>query len=492
MGTRSRVAVMHGNVCKSVYCHYDGYLSYTGEILNRHYDSTLANALVSRGDNSGVKETLEEMNFYSDRGETDVSWQVSHTFEEFLEQVEGCGGEYYYVNPTSARVSGLDNRVQRQYTTKMMNTHRSEQMYITFTEGWYNIKGQPTNVGGMTFKLVEDYKVSKSGEGYVTVEGGGQPGFPDRSIRIKCRQGDYNVAGSAKPIPQGVTMLQALKKPAKGSEVTDFTQAKVSDEAVAHETDEEIIERTRLRFEILKDMTKAVKGGDVRAMIVTGPPGVGKSFGVEEVLSKDDLFNTLGERKPRYEIVKGAMSAIGLYSKLYQYSDAKNILVFDDCDSILLDDIALNILKAALDSSKKRTISWNTDSRLLRSEGIPDKFEFKGGAIFITNLKFENVRSKKLQEHLAALESRCHYIDLRMDTDREKVLRIKQIVKDGMLDSYELEDVARDEVVDFIETNRATMRELSLRTVLKVADLRKSFPTNWQNMAKVTVMKGAY
>ena len=365
-------------------------------------------------------------------------------------------------------------------------------MYITFTEGWYNIKGQPTNVGGMTFKLVEDYKVSKSGEGYVTVEGGGQPGFPDRSIRIKCRQGDYNVAGSAKPIPQGVTMLQALKKPAKGSEVTDFTQAKVLDEAVAHETDEEIIERTRLRFEILKDMTKAVKGGDVRAMIVTGPPGVGKSFGVEEVLSKDDLFNTLGERKPRYEIVKGAMSAIGLYSKLYQYSDAKNILVFDDCDSILLDDIALNILKAALDSSKKRTISWNTDSRLLRSEGIPDKFEFKGGAIFITNLKFENVRSKKLQEHLAALESRCHYIDLRMDTDREKVLRIKQIVKDGMLDSYELEDVARDEVVDFIVENRATMRELSLRTVLKVADLRKSFPTNWQNMAKVTVMKGAY
>ena len=365
-------------------------------------------------------------------------------------------------------------------------------MYITFTEGWYNIKGQPTNVGGMTFKLVEDYKVSKSGEGYVTVEGGGQPGFPDRSIRIKCRQGAYNTAGSAKPIPQGVTMLQALKKPAKGSEVTDFTQAKVSDEAVAHETDEEIIERTRLRFEILKDMTKAVKGGDVRAMIVTGPPGVGKSFGVEEVLSKDDLFNTLGERKPRYEIVKGAMSAIGLYSKLYQYSDAKNILVFDDCDSILLDDIALNILKAALDSSKKRTISWNTDSRLLRSEGIPDKFEFKGGAIFITNLKFENVRSKKLQEHLAALESRCHYIDLRMDTDREKVLRIKQIVKDGMLDSYELEDVARDEVVDFIETNRAQMRELSLRTVLKVADLRKSFPTNWQNMAKVTVMKGAY
>ena len=367
-------------------------------------------------------------------------------------------------------------------------------MYITFTEGYYNIKGQPTNVAGLTFKMVEDHKVSKNGEGYVTVEGGSQPGFPDRSIRIRCEQGAYEVAGSAKPIPQGVSMLTALKGKNKAGDavVTDMTQVKVPDAAVAHETDEQIIERTRMRFDILKEMTKAVKQGDVRAMIVTGPPGVGKSFGVEEVLAKDDLFDMMGQRKPKYEVVKGAMSAIGLYTKLYKYSEAKNILVFDDCDSILLDDVALNILKAALDSSKKRTISWNTDSRLLRSEGVPDKFEFKGGAIFITNLKFENVRSKKLQEHLAALESRCHYIDLRMDTDREKVLRIEQIVKDGMLDSYELEQIAKDEVVQFIKDNRATMRELSLRTVLKVADLRKSFPNNWQNMAKVTVMKGAH
>ena len=106
MGTRSRVAVMHGDVCKSVYCHYDGYLEYTGEILFKHYDSTKANALIARGDNSGVKETLEEMNFYEDReaqGEdvqefvNSTPWSVAHSFEEFLEQVEGCCGEYYYV-----------------------------------------------------------------------------------------------------------------------------------------------------------------------------------------------------------------------------------------------------------------------------------------------------------------------------------------------------------------------------------------------------------
>jgi len=88
---------MHGDVCKSVYCHYDGYLDYTGEILLKHYGSVEANELVARGDNSGVKETVEEMNFYADRGEEDVGYRVAHSFEEFLEQVEGCFGEYYYV-----------------------------------------------------------------------------------------------------------------------------------------------------------------------------------------------------------------------------------------------------------------------------------------------------------------------------------------------------------------------------------------------------------
>ena len=97
MGTRSRVGVMHGTTCKSVYCHYDGYLSYTGEILNKHYDSSRANELVARGDNSGVKETLAEMNFYAAQGDERAEWMVSHTFEEFLDQVEGSGCEYYYV-----------------------------------------------------------------------------------------------------------------------------------------------------------------------------------------------------------------------------------------------------------------------------------------------------------------------------------------------------------------------------------------------------------
>jgi len=149
----------------------------------------------------------------------------------------------------------------------------------------------------------------------------------------------------------------------------------------------------------------------------------------------------------------------------------------------------LNILKAALDSSKKRTISWNTDSRSLKDEGVPNTFEFKGGAIFITNIKFDNVKSRKLKDHLEALESRCHYLDLTIDTTREKILRIKQIVGDGMLEPYEFDKVQKQEVVDFVDMNKSKMRELSLRMVLKIADLRRSMPNNWQAVAEVTCMR---
>jgi len=259
------------------------------------------------------------------------------------------------------------------------------------------------------------------------------------------------------------------------------------------ETDQEIKDRMRQRFDIADDMTRAVKKGDIRAMIMTGPPGVGKSFGVESVLAKHDMFADIANdsKLKKYEVVKGAMSAIGLYKKLYEFSDKKSILVFDDCDSVLLDDLSLNILKAALDSGKKRMICWNTDSRLLRSEGVPNSFEFKGGAIFITNIKFENVKSKKLQDHLAALESRCHYLDLTIDTEREKILRIEQIVEDGMLKDYEFEQYTVDEILDFIKDNKKKLRELSLRMVLKLADLKKSMPGNWRAVAEVTCMRRA-
>ncbi len=330
---------------------------------------------------------------------------------------------------------------------------------IRILEGSYKIRGKDVDLSGMVFPMTEGFKVGAAG-GYVTVDGKAVAGFPDRNIKIKVSDAScYEDAGSAKTTQR-------------------------------EETDEETIERLRERFDMLEDMTRATKKGDVRAMIVSGPPGVGKSFGVEKVLGKHDIIATLGDRQPKYEVVKGAMSAIGLYCKLFKHADKDNVLVFDDCDSIFADELSLNILKAALDSKKTRRIHWNTDSFKLRNEGVPDSFEFKGSAIFITNLKFDKAKGK-IKEHLMALESRCHYVDLTIDTEREKMLRIKQIVSDGMLDEYKMSDEVKDDIVDFIDINKKRLRELSLRTVLKVADLAKAFPTKWEAMAENTVMRRA-
>ena len=330
--------------------------------------------------------------------------------------------------------------------------------HIKIIEGTYKIRGKDVDVSGMVFPLVEEFRVGAAG-GYVTVDGSAVAGFPQRNIKIKCTSAADYAAATANAAPQQV-----------------------------EETDEEVVERIRERFDMLRDMTKAVKKGDVRAMIVSGPPGVGKSHGVEEVLDRYNTVAALGGGK-KYDIVKGAMSPIGLYCKLFNYADKDNVLVFDDCDAIFEEPLALNILKAALDSKKKRTIHWNTDSFKLRNEGVPDSFEFKGSAIFITNLDFHDVKSKKIRSHLEALESRCHYMDLTISTEREKMLRIKQVIQDGMLDEYKLDDEVKEEIVDFCYMNKNRLRELSLRTVLKVADLAVAFPTKWEAMAENTVMK---
>jgi Trk K+ transport system NAD-binding subunit len=121
---------------------------------------------------------------------------------------------------------------------------------------------------------------------------------------------------------------------------------------------------------------------------------------------------------------------------------------------------------------------------------VPNSFEFKGGAIFITNINFQNIKSKKLQDHLMALESRCHYIDLTIHTEREKMLRIKQIVGDGMLNEYNFEQGAEAELIEFIDQNKKQLRELSLRTVLKMADLMRSFPNDrWKRVAQISLMR---
>lgn len=307
------------------------------------------------------------------------------------------------------------------------------------------------------FKLVKP--LSKGTKGlFVTVDGLKLTGQADRNIRVMV-DSEYDI------------------------EVFD---------AKPKESDEQAIERIRKRFAILDKMTDAIANQNARGLIISGPPGVGKSFGVEKILDEYEAMHKLqGGEGSRTEVVKGSMTPIGLYQTLYMNSRSGDIVVFDDCDSILFDEVCLNMLKAVLDSGEKRTISWKSESVALRREGIPDRFDFKGGVIFITNVNFENVRSKKIQDHLEALMSRCHYIDLEMDSERDRFLRIEQIVKDGMLKRYAFGDAGEREVIDFMRENSKRLREISLRMVLKIADLRRMCDETWKDLARSTCMKRA-
>ncbi len=319
------------------------------------------------------------------------------------------------------------------------------------------------------FELVKDFTAGAKG-GFVTIDSKGFFGPEYGIARVK------------------IDSMEDIE--IMGAEATTETAVKAAPAPEA--TDEEVMARIRERFEILDEMTKAAVAGDVRAMIVSGPPGVGKSYGVEKIVEAACLFDKISGKRLRAEVVKGSATALGLYQTLYKYSDKNCVLVFDDCDSILLDDVALNLLKGALDTGKKRKISWLSDSSVLRREGIPDSFNFNGTVIFITNLKFDKMKSQKLRDHLDALQSRCHYLDLTLDTMRDKILRIRQIANDGQLfEEYEFDTETQEEIIDFMTHNSTRFREMSLRMAIKIADLRKSFPLKWKAMAEVTCMKSA-
>ena len=253
------------------------------------------------------------------------------------------------------------------------------------------------------------------------------------------------------------------------------------------ETDEEIEEKLSERFGILKTITKAAVEGQVPALIVSGPAGLSKSYTVEKVLEEWDPTET------RYTIVKGYVRATGLFKALYQNRLKGQVLVFDDADSIFFDDTSLNFLKAVLDSTERRRVSYLSEYKMYDEENatiIPSTFEFEGTCIFITNYDFDAMIAKghKLAPHLQALVSRAHYVDLAMKTRRDFLVRIKQVIDEGLFDEKNLSKKEINDVMTFIETHVDRVRELSLRTALKIGAIRK-FNTDWEKVARVTILR---
>jgi len=255
--------------------------------------------------------------------------------------------------------------------------------------------------------------------------------------------------------------------------------------------DEMALSRMREMFNILNEMGYDMAEGHIKGMIVYGPPGVGKSYGIIKAFEDASFERCLSDNPLEISVKTGFMTPVHLYKALWENKDPDQIVVFDDCDNILNDADSLNMLKAALDTTGERIISYNAESHMLRYEGIDSSFSFKGSIVFITNIDFDNARGK-IHDHLQAIISRCHYLDLTINTKRDKFLWMREVaLNKGMLAKKGIPEDQAHEIIDFIEENINDMRELSLRMVLKIADLRLSSEGeySWQQKARVSCMK---
>lgn len=289
-------------------------------------------------------------------------------------------------------------------------------------------------------------------------------------------------------------------KPVSKNDIIATMKPKIEDDA-------EIMAKIRKNFSLMEKMAQSCAEGQVKGLVISGAPGTGKSYNIQRVLENSGFENLVIDQslleaesesiadieaseemadKKYYVLCKGQVTPLALYMLLYQHSNA--VIVFDDCDSVLMNQTSLNILKAALDSYNRRIISWNT-----RSVGnrVPRSFEYTGRVIFVSNIYFDQISpNSRLRMHIDAIMSRTHFLDLGMSTNKEKILRINQTIEDGLLNDFNMSVAQKKELVDFISKYQEQFREISLRTALKIADAMTIDPTNWKELALLTCTGG--
>lgn len=257
--------------------------------------------------------------------------------------------------------------------------------------------------------------------------------------------------------------------------------------AESKKSDAEISKEIEDRFTVMETLVDGVINRDIKSMIISGAPGIGKSFTVDE-----KLLNAKKEGKIRFNQMTGSCTPIGLYIQLWRHQNSGDVLVLDDIDSIFNDQESLNLLKGALDTGRTRQISWMSASSFLREEGVDNTFEFNGTVIFITNMNFDQMIEKatKMSPHFAALVSRCVYLDLGIHTTREIMVRINQVVQNtDILEDLGVSKTHANEIMDWMIDNKDNLRSLSIRTILQLASFIKTSPRNWKMIAEATCIR---
>jgi hypothetical protein len=254
------------------------------------------------------------------------------------------------------------------------------------------------------------------------------------------------------------------------SNVTD-NKTNANSKPVQHsrQNDKERLEAINRKYEMMLTMA-----GDVDGMVVSGTPGIGKSFGIQQSLIKRNI---------NARFVKGGMSPVGLFVKLWETRASNFALVIDDCDGILYKTEGLALLKGALETSSVRPVHWEKQNTKLKEMGIPKNFDYSGKIIFITNLDFETVTNTRLKADLDAIRSRCFYLDMDVKSNWDKFLRTRYVVQQNIFrDKITIEE--ENELLEFFETHLDVFREISIRSFEKLTELYKKFPEVWQCMAE--------
>jgi hypothetical protein len=249
--------------------------------------------------------------------------------------------------------------------------------------------------------------------------------------------------------------------------------------------DAEVLADLTLRFDMLGKLTTAALGQNIRSLVVSGAPGVGKSYTVENVLEH--------AKGARYEIVRGTLSGVSLYKLGYAFRAPGNVIVLDDADGIFADEDALNVLKALCDSSATRRVHWLKESQALKEDDVPQQYDFHGAMVFISNINFQDVVDRggnKFIPHFEALLSRSLYLDLQLHDRQAIALWVRHVAFQGKLFQREgVSEAVGKRILDFISTHRDNLRELSIRTLLKASALAKGNPNDWEPMARILLCR---
>lgn len=217
------------------------------------------------------------------------------------------------------------------------------------------------------------------------------------------------------------------------------------------------------KFDLLNKLTNMVIDGITPSLIITGEGGLGKTYLVQKAIKDKGLYQI------DWAHFKGYSTARGLYNTLYDNNG--KLIIFDDCDSVLEDKVALNILKSALDSYETRTISWM--AKMNKNEEYPQKFNFTGQIIFISNKSRSSIDG--------AILSRSLTVDLTMTSD-EKIERMSHILKE-ILPEYPIE--VKKDALEFIKEYK-DVANLNLRTLIMVSKMRL-VNSDWKEMAKYMI-----